>query len=127
MIREEFVRFLLVGCCNTLASYVVFVLLVGSTGPEVAYTAAYATGLGVAYVLGKCYVFKAPFSFRSLLQFPLVYVVQYVIGLGILKVVAEGFDLPYEFAILVSIVATIPLTFLLSRMVFSKHKRASDA
>ena len=59
MIDAQVWRFLLAGAANTLATYLLYLLLLGPVGHRVAYGIAYAAGLGLAYVLGRGFVVRS--------------------------------------------------------------------
>jgi len=62
-----------------------------------------------------------------MLLFPLVYLAQYVVSLGVVWAWVECFHLMKELAPLVAVVITIPLTFVLSRFVFGRRGNALAA
>jgi putative flippase GtrA len=117
VLAGEFVRFILVGGANTLAAYAVYLLLLHWVRYELAYAIGYVVGIAIAYALSTTFVFRQPMRKRSAARFPLVYVIQFVISLGLLRLAVEGFAVPRWCALAVSIALTIPITFLLSRAV----------
>ena len=56
-------------------------------------------------------------SWRSFLQFPLVYVAQYLLGVVMLVLLVDWLGLPKAFGPPVVTLLLLPLTFLLSRLV----------
>jgi putative flippase GtrA len=113
----EFARFLIVGGANTLAAYAVYLLLLHWMRYEFAYAIGYVVGIGVAYALSTTFVFRRPMRKRSAARFPLVYAVQFLISLGLLRLAVEVFSVPQWLALAVSVVLTVPITFVLSRWI----------
>jgi putative flippase GtrA len=113
--RQEFVRFLLVGVTNTLLSYLLYLLLLIFLTYLPAYSIAYCGGIIVSYFLNVKFVFKKSITFISFLKFPMVYLIQYALGLFILWLLVGEFSISPEFSIIGAVIVTIPVTFLASR------------
>jgi putative flippase GtrA len=113
-------RFLLAGAANTLLTYLLYLLLLAPLGHRIAYGIAYAAGIALAYALGRGFVFRRHDGWRSLLLTPLIYLVQCCFGLLIVEVWVTVLGLRAEFAPLLAIAATLPLTFVLSRWAFTR-------
>lgn len=120
MIRKEALRFLISGAANTLASWLVYLALTAVVPYTVAYTAAYAFGVVLTYYLNSRWVFKVPMSWRSFLQYPSVYVVQYGLGILLVWLLVENWPATKPYAPLVVVVATLPVTFLMSRFILKR-------
>ena len=117
-IAPQGIRFLASGAVNTILSYLLYLLLLRWLDYLPAYTLAYAAGIALAYALNLRFVFKAQHSWRKLVIFPLIYATQYCLGASVLHLAVSRISVPREFALLVSIAATVPVTFLLSRGLF---------
>ena len=113
-------RFLLAGAGNTLLTYLLYLLLLRPVGHRVAYGIAYAAGIGLAYILGRGFVFKRHAGWRSVLLTPLIYLLQFCLGLVIVEVSITLLGLRAEIAPLLAIAATLPLTYVLSRWAFMR-------
>lgn len=113
----EFLRFLIMGGTNTIVTYVIYLLLLQWMRYEIAYTIGYAVGIVLAYALSAAFVFRQPMRKRSALRFPLVYLAQFLISLGLLRLAIEVIHIPQWLALGFAVVLTIPVTFLLSRWV----------
>lgn len=120
---DSFVRFLAVGLANTLATYALYRLLLHWLGYRTSYTLSFLAGIVIAYELNRIVVFRAPRSGASMVAVPAIYAVQYVIGLGIVTAAVEWLDVPRQWAPLLSIAVTVPMTFLLNRWVFTGSGR----
>ena len=113
----EAFRFLIGGTLNLVVGYGTYLLLLRWLHYETAYAAAYVVGIFVSYVFSALFVFRQPIRLRSALRYPLVYLVQFLLGLLMLRVSIEIFSLPAWFAPLFVNVLTIPTTFLMSRII----------
>ncbi|MDQ8051132.1 GtrA family protein [Luteibacter sp.] len=114
MIRQ-FASFVLIRTICTLLSYACYMLLLVWLRYEAAYVASYAFGIVIAYVTSALFVFKQPMRRSSALMFPIVYLVQFLVGLALLKLSVEGLGIGEELAYAVSVLIPLPLTFVMSR------------
>lgn len=119
-VAGESFRFLLAGLSNTLATYLFYLLLLIALPYAVAYTLAYIIGIVFSYAINTWWVFRKPWSWAKLFQFPLAYLVQYLAGVGLLYGLVVGLELSERLAPLISIALTLPLTFLISRWIINR-------
>lgn len=128
-IRGEALRFLVVGASNTAVTYALYLALLPVAGYSLAYTIAYAIGIAIAYLLNTQIVFRVGHTLAGLALFPLVYVAQYIAGIVVLYLTINLFRVPKQFALIASIVTTVPITFLLSRCILTRSadSRTSEA
>ena len=119
-------RFLIAGATTTLITLGLYWLLLRFLSYALAYSAVFVVGIGISYVLNTTFVFQASTSVRTLTLFPLIYVGQYVAGLVVVAVWVDILDLPQSLAALAAIAFTIPLTYLLARLLFSRERRLRD-
>ena len=115
-------RFLLAGAANTLLTYLLYLLLLSHVGHRLAYALAYAAGIGLAYVLGRGFVFRRHDGWRSVLLTPLIYLLQFCAGLLIVELWITLLGLRAEFAPLLAIAVTLPVTYVLSRWAFARSQ-----
>lgn len=114
-------RFLLSGAANTLATYLLYLLLLDALGHRLAYSAAFVTGIGLAYGLNRVFVFESHAGWRSVVAMPLIYLLQYGLGLAIVEAWVAWLQWPRPLAPLAAIVATLPLTYLFTRAAFLRR------
>jgi putative flippase GtrA len=112
---SEFVRFIFFGAINTGITFVLYVFLLWFLSYGIAYTISYAVGLLISYWLNAKFVFQEPLRIGRALQYPLVYLVQYLLGLVLLFLLVEVAHVSKILAPLLIVVLTLPITFLLSR------------
>ena len=120
---ETVVRYVLAGALNTGATYALFYALLRFVPYATAYTLAFVAGIGLSYALNARFVFAAPMRLASALAWPLVYLVQYIVGVAVLALLVERFDVVPAVAAIAAIVVTIPLTFVLSRRTIAGPQR----
>jgi putative flippase GtrA len=124
-IREhQFSRFLISGGVNTGLTYLIYVGIVWFLPYTIAYTVTTILGIFLSYVLNALFVFRRKLSLSAALQYPIVYLAQYVVGLILLYLLVEKAGMSKFVAPLLIVVATVPVTFLLSRYVISGRKAA---
>lgn len=119
--RQEFVRFLLVGAINTLLSYVAYLFLLAFVSYLIAYSIAYCLGIVLAYFLGINFIFKKRVSLISFLRFPMVYVIQYALGTTMLWLLVEKAGASPTVSMIGVIIITVPVTFLFSRLILNAN------
>ena len=115
--RHEFVRFLLVGVTNTVFGYLLYLLLLTFMAYLPAYSIAYCAGIVLSYFMNVYFVFKKRVSLVSFLKFPIVYVLQYALGIIVLWLLVGKAGISPPLAMLGVIITTIPVTFVTSRFV----------
>ena len=119
-IHFELSRFLLVGATNTGTSYLIYLLLLEFMPYLYAYSISYGIGVVLSYILNSRFVFRQPLSMGKFLQFPAVYAIQYGLGAAILWLLVGQASLSPELAMLAVVAATIPVTFLTSRLILKR-------
>ena len=117
---RSFIRFLIVGIVNTLATYVLYLLFLMMVSYNIAYSFSYILGILFSYYLNSVFVFKKKVNIITFIKFPVVYIAQYLFNIVFINFFVLYLHLPESIAPLISIVLAIPITFGLSRMVFKK-------
>lgn len=114
---REVPRFLVAGVINSVMTYLIYRLILLATPYSVAYTVAYVAGIGISYALNTYYVFREAPSARSAAQYPFVYLLQYLVGLGALHLLVRYAGMDARIAPLLTLLVTVPMSFVLSRRV----------
>ena len=115
--RNEFFKFIFFGGVNTVLSYAIYVIFQLFLIYPVAFSLAYILGIFISYYLNSRFVFKRDVRLVKAFQYPLVYLVQYLLGVSLLSVLIEIFSLNKFIAPALVIMITIPVTFFLSRFI----------
>ena len=113
-----FVRFLATGAANTLACLAVYWLLLPWLRPQAAYAASFAAGICVGYLLHSRYAFRARPGWRSFAAWPAVCLAGWAAGAGMLAFALGPRRLDPRVAPLLSVAASVPVTFVLGRRLF---------
>jgi putative flippase GtrA len=109
------IRFLIGGGINTLATLALYWLLQRVMHYQLAYLVSYCAGIAISYSVNTRFVFRARHTWLKFAVFPLIYLITYVIGALVLRLSVHQLGVPVSIAPLVSIVATLPVSFLLTR------------
>ena len=121
LLNLDIARFLMSGGFNTALTYGMYLGLLTFLPYQLSYTLAYVSGIVLAYVLNRYFVFKSHQGIKSAVMMPLIYLVQYSLSLLILWLWVEKLQLDRRLAPLAAIILTLPVTFLLSRFAFLKR------
>jgi putative flippase GtrA len=81
------------------------------------YVIAYVSGIIFSYLFNAHVVFNVKKSWKGLMAYPLVYLLQYALGALLLSLMVEKLGIPEEFAPLLIIVLLLPVTYLLSKTI----------
>ena len=122
--RREFALFVFFGAVNTGLSYGIYLLLVLFVAYPTAYTLSYPLGILISYYLNARFVFREKLRLSKALQYPVVYLVQYLLGLGLLYLLVEVAHLSKFIAPILIVLITVPFTYVLSRYVIKGGSRA---
>lgn len=115
--NKEVNSFLIVGFVNTVLTYLIYLSILTFFTCEVSYSISFVLGVILSYTLNTQFVFKESFKFSTFLLFPLVYVVQYMLGIALLNILVKIVGIQEMFAPLGVIVLSMPVTFFLTRFI----------
>lgn len=121
--ESAFLRFLVSGALNTCITYGLYLLLNLFMDYRYAYSSAYVSGIVISYLINTGWVFRSYISVRSFLLYPSVYLLQYLAALLLLDFLVESLSMAQTLAPALVILATVPLTFFMSRTILSVGKR----
>ena len=115
---REFARFVLVRGACAVVTYMLYLVLLLGMRYEIAYVISFVVGVALAYVANAAFVFRTPMRKKAAIQFPIVYVFQFVVTLILLRVAVENLGIPKAFALAAAVAFTLPITYFLSRLIF---------
>ncbi|HSC74698.1 MAG TPA: GtrA family protein [Pseudomonadales bacterium] len=124
--RHEFLRFLITGTANTVASWLVYLFFNLFLPYTVAYTIAYGFGMVFTYYMNTRWVFKVPMKWSTFMQFPVIFALRYGMDVSVLFVLVNYLGCPETFGPLGTIALTMPIGFLLSRLVLMRRAHQAD-
>ena len=120
MMKSKIFIFAIMGALSTSIMFVLYVALNYIFKYQISYLISYVITVLVSYILNTRYVFKVKMSWKTFLQFPFVYVVQYILSaIGLEILVRLGFSV--TLSPLIIIVLLLPVTFALSRLIMAKR------
>ncbi|WP_232539493.1 GtrA family protein [Comamonas koreensis] len=122
---QRWLRFVAGGGINTGFSYLLYLLLGLVLNYQFAFFVAYIAGIFFSYWFNARFVFHVPLSWKGLLSYPLVYVVQYVISALLLGSAVEWLGIDKRIAPLAITSITLPITYLMSKFLLASRKPAS--
>lgn len=118
----SFGRFLTSGAFNTFATYILYLALLPVLPYRWSYTIAYATGIALAYLLYRYFVFGTSGGRYGPLWVALIYLLQYLLGLALVSFWVQVLDAPALWAPAFAIAIATPLSYVLNRLVFGADK-----
>ncbi|WP_207385991.1 GtrA family protein [Legionella gresilensis] len=118
--NPTFIRFVIVGTLNTLISYLVYLFLLNVTTLNIAYSITYLLSVVTSYLLNLIYVFKEKHSFKKSLQFPLIYLLQFIFSVILLNFFVYFLGMNEKIAPLLIILLFVPITYFLMRIILTK-------
>jgi putative flippase GtrA len=118
MIAARLSRFIISGGLNTALTYAGYYALLQFLPYHTSYTVAYLSGIALAYVLNRYFVFRGHRGSWSIAALPLIYLAQYLFGLFLIWVCVERVGVSDVVAPLLVIMISMPFTYFLSRWAF---------
>jgi putative flippase GtrA len=119
-INKDFTRFLLIGGINTLLGYILYVALLQIVSYTLAYSISYVLGIFISYYLNARFVFKTELKLSKAIQYPLVYLAQYTLGVALLRILVELLGVSTLIAPVLIVLVSIPVTYVLSRVILKR-------
>lgn len=113
-------RYLVAGGSTTGFTYLLYALLLLRMDAKPAYALSYVLGIVWSYFVNTVWVFRRKWTWRGLMSFPLVYLVQAGLSYLLFVLLLDHWSLPALAAPLVTIVLMLPLTYLLGRFVIHR-------
>jgi putative flippase GtrA len=114
---KEWASFLLCGAANTGLTYALYALFLLLMPYKLSYSLAYICGIVVSYYLNSQFVFKEPVSLAKFLKYPVVYIVQYLLGIVVLYICVDVLAISKWLAPIGVIIISLPVTFGLSKLI----------
>ena len=113
---RRWISFLVGGCLNTGLTYCIYLLLSLLVNYQAAYAVAYLAGIAFSYAFNSKIVFQVERSWKGLLLYPSVYLIQYLTGAVLLQLLVEKMNLSKNLAPIAVIILLIPLSYTLSKI-----------
>lgn len=123
--HKEVLLWALGGAANTILTYGLYLLFNEFMHYQVAFTASFVIGIIFAYFYNSWVVFKTPFSVKKFVQFPVVYLVQYLLSMGLLSILVQTLGMSEKFAPIVVLIIVTPVTYLLSKLILKGKNQSA--
>jgi putative flippase GtrA len=117
-VPAAFLKFIASGAFNTTFTYLVYLVLLAWLPYRWSYSLSYATGILLAYLLFRYFVFGTSGGRYGPLWVGLIYLGQYLLGLGLVSLWVETLGAPATWAPAFSIAILVPISYVLNRWVF---------
>jgi putative flippase GtrA len=123
--RSALLKFIASGAFNSLATYVLYLALLPVLPYRWSYTIAYAAGVALAYLLYRYVVFGRSGGRYGPVWVALIYLFQYILGLGLVSAWVQILDAPAIWAPAFAISIVTPLSYALNRWVFRTDRKST--
>lgn len=114
----QFLRFLIVGGVNTAVGCAVYLFFVEYMSHTLAYGIAFIAGTICAASLHARVTFGVELRRSSFALSALFYLISYFVNAGVLELTVRGLGVDKRLAILVIVATSIPMTFIVNRLIF---------
>jgi putative flippase GtrA len=121
---REIVAFLVVGCSNTVLTYVTYLGLLHLMHYRWAYTGAFIVGLLYTGLLNIRVTFAHHPTLIAWIVFAAYYAAYWVFSLALLHVLVEGLGVDKRYGPLLLLPVVIPINFLITRLIVHRFARA---
>jgi putative flippase GtrA len=116
-LKNKFLKFIGAGVVNTIASYLVYLLLVLFLNYQISYAIAFVFGIILSFILNTKYVFEVEQTVKKFVLFPFVYLIQYLLGAFMMNFIIEILEINKFFAPLIVTFCLLPVSYLLSKKI----------
>ncbi len=116
-IKHPITRYLIWGLANTGLTYLIYLLSLQVFPYLVAYTISYISGIVLSYFFNSILVFKVSLHWKKALKYPLVYLIQYLLGSVLITILVEYFGIAPSIAALLNVIVLLPVSFILTRLI----------
>lgn len=121
-LNYEFTRFILVGGINTVTYYAIYLLClhVFHFHYFLAHGIGFVVSLVGSFFLNSYFTYKVKPTLGKFIRFPLTQVVNTASSTILLFVLIEWFSISSNFAPLIAVIFTIPITFIITGKILKK-------
>src|SRR3990167_1683 len=116
ILKKQVLGFAVTGTVSTLIMLGLYVGLNKIMNYQSAYLVAYCISVISLYFMNALWVFNQPISWQSFIKFPLIYLLQYLVGAVSLEFIVR-LGVSVTFAPVFVVIILLPVTFILNRVV----------
>lgn len=118
-IKSRIVKFTISGAVTTAVTYLLYLILINYIDYKVTYIITYMIGIILSFFLNGKIVFKSKLTVKKFFLYPLIYIVQFAIGMVLLILLVDYLSVDKRIAPLVIVFITFPLTFIMNKTLFT--------
>jgi putative flippase GtrA len=124
LINVEIVRFIIVGCLNTLHYYLLYLLFthIFTINYLISHIMAFGVSMIGSFFLNTYFTYQTKPSFKKFFQFPLTYVVNISVSTASIYILVDIMHLDKNISPIIASLIAIPFTFLASRRILKGRK-----
>lgn len=111
----EMLRFLAGGVANTILSLALYWALLPTLDYGAAYAISFTVGIFSGYAINTFFVFRTHWSWRKLIAFPLLHLINLLAGLTVIFISINALSIDARLAPVFGIATTLPINFILTR------------
>jgi putative flippase GtrA len=119
MLKNKKILFLFGGLLNTALTYAIYLLLNSYMYYLFAYFISYIMGIIFAYYYNSKYVFNVSFSWKKLFQYPVIYIIQYIVSTLLLIIFVSIIQIDESIAPLIILSVMVPFSYLLNEFILN--------
>lgn len=108
-------KFFLGGILNTIFTYLTFLVFIQKLDYLYAYSITFFLGIFLSFFINSFYVFKVIFKWSKFIQYPLIYFLQYSVGLILLYYFVDNLHVNSRLAVLLNILILTPISFVATK------------
>ena len=123
ILKQETIKFIIVGFFNTFHYYVWYLLFteILNINYLIGHIIAFLISMVGSFYLNTYFTYRSKPSWRKFFQFPLTYVVNIAVSTSALYILRELFQFDNKIAPLLAAGAAIPFTFIISRKILKSQ------
>ena len=121
---KEFLRYVVVGCINTLIYYISYLVFMNifNFSYRISFVAGYVISIIFSYFLNTYFTYKEKPSLKKFLLFPLTYIPNFIIQYIGMILLVDHFNMNRKLAPIITAIVATPITFFVMRYVIKKKK-----
>ncbi|AXG79738.1 GtrA family protein [Streptomyces paludis] len=123
-VRNQLVRFTLVGVVNTGTYYGCYLFFLHRLPYVVSHVLAFGLSMTGSFFLNSWFTYRTRPTWRKFVLFPLTNAANFVISTAGVYLLVDVLRLSSRYAPLITAAAAVPITFMVSRMIMLRPDRA---
>lgn len=119
-IKSSIFNFIIGGALNTVFTYIIYITLLLLFDYISAYTISFVLGILFSFIINSKYVFKVSIYKKTMLLYPIIYLVQYFLSVNLLIIFVEKFGFSKALSPIIVVFILLPITYILNKTFFKK-------